>query len=157
MLNRIKTWMASGFSGSPSGTDDEDALPRHHIAAAALMVEAAHLDDAYGAGERETIRRVLIERFALEEEEADSLLAAAEAKQSESVQLYGFTRDIKDALSPEERVQVIEMLWEVAYADGELHDYEAHLVRRVAGLIYVNDRDRGEARKRVLARLGIED
>jgi uncharacterized tellurite resistance protein B-like protein len=45
------------------------------------------------------------------------------------------------------------MLWEVAYADGQLHDYEASLLRRIAGLIYVGDRESGEARKRVLARL----
>jgi uncharacterized tellurite resistance protein B-like protein len=50
---------------------------------------------------------------------------------------------------------VIEMLWEVAYADGRLHDYEASLLRRVTGLLYVSDRDSGEARKRVLARLGL--
>ena len=49
------------------------------------------------------------------------------------------------------------MLWEVAYADGVLHDYEANLMRRVGGLIYVTDRDRGDARRRVLERLGIED
>ena len=45
------------------------------------------------------------------------------------------------------------MLWEVAYADGVLHDYEANLLRRVGGLIYVNDRERGDARRRVLARI----
>ena len=48
------------------------------------------------------------------------------------------------------------MLWEVVYADGELHDYEASLLRRIAGLLYVPDRESGEARKRVLARLGVE-
>ena len=47
------------------------------------------------------------------------------------------------------------MLWEVAYADGALHDYEASLLRRVAGLLYVSDRDNGEARLRVMAKLGI--
>jgi uncharacterized tellurite resistance protein B-like protein len=50
-------------------------------------------------------------------------------------------------------VDLIEMVWEVAYADGELHDYEANLLRRLGGLLYVSDRERGEARKRVLARL----
>jgi len=50
---------------------------------------------------------------------------------------------------------VIEMLWEVAYADGQLHDYEANLLRRITGLLYVSDRESGEARKRVLARLGL--
>jgi uncharacterized tellurite resistance protein B-like protein len=48
------------------------------------------------------------------------------------------------------------MLWEVAYADGTLHDYEASLLRRITGLLYVSDRESGEARKRVLARLGLQ-
>ena len=58
-------------------------------------------------------------------------------------------------MDEEERIGVIEMLWEVAYADGELHDYEASLLRRVAGLLYVSDRANGEARLRVMAKLGI--
>ena len=69
---------------------------------------------------------------------------------------HGFTRAIKDGFSHAERVQLIEMMWEVAYADGALHDYEASLLRRVTGLLYVSDRESGEARKRVLARLGLQ-
>ena len=56
-------------------------------------------------------------------------------------------------LRPDEVSRVIEMAWEVAYADGELHDHEANLLRRLGGLLYVSDRERGDARKRVLARL----
>ena len=82
-------------------------------------------------------------------------MARAERTATESVAWQGFTRAIKDALPPEERIGVLEMLWEVVYADGRLHDYEASLLRRVAGLLYVSDRDSGEARLRVLARLGI--
>ena len=64
------------------------------------------------------------------------------------------TRVIKDNYSQQERVELIEMIWEVVYADGVRHDYEDSLLRRIAGLIYVSDRDRGNARKRVLERLG---
>ena len=59
-----------------------------------------------------------------------------------------------ERLDAAERIRVIEMLWEVAYADGVLTGDEDALVRRVAGLLYVSDRDRGEARRRVLKRLG---
>ncbi|MGF1454893.1 MAG: TerB family tellurite resistance protein [Alphaproteobacteria bacterium] len=127
------------------------------MAAAALLVEAAHLDAQYGDAERDTIRRVLTTRFSLSPSDADAIVSAGEDAQGQAVELYGFTKRIKDAMPPEERVAIIEMLWEVAYADGELHDYEAHLVRKVAGLIYVTDRDRGEARKRVVQRLGMAD
>ena len=77
----------------------------------------------------------------------------AVTEQSEASQLLGFTRAIKDRYSLEERIELIEMIWEVVYADGELHDYEANLLRRLGGLLYVSDRERGDARKRVLARL----
>ena len=59
---------------------------------------------------------------------------------------------MKDGFSHDERVRMIEMLWEVVLADDEIHDHEANLLRRVAGLIYVSDRESGDARKRVLDR-----
>ncbi len=156
MLNRIKTWFSRGYSAEDGANAEADGLSAYRMAAVALMVEAARMDDAYGEAERETIRRVLTERFELAPEEVETMLEAGEARQDQAVELYGFTRAIKEGLAAEERVTVIEMLWEVVYADGVVHDYEAHLLRRVAGLIYVSDRERAEARQRVLARLEIE-
>ena len=60
----------------------------------------------------------------------------------------------RQSFSPAERIDLMEMLWEVVYADGRLDEYEANLLRRIAGLIHVGDGDSGAARKRVLARLG---
>ena len=101
------------------------------------------------------IVRILKGSFHLDSEEADYLLSQAIETAGESNQLYGFTRTLKDRLDAEERIQIIEMLWQVAYADGVLHDFEASLMRRVCGLLYVNDRDGGLARQRVLQRLGL--
>ena len=67
-----------------------------------------------------------------------------ETAASESAELFHFTRIINERLSFEERVEIIEMLWEVAYADGVLDEYEDSLLRRVGGLIYVPDRERGD-------------
>jgi uncharacterized tellurite resistance protein B-like protein len=69
-----------------------------------------------------------------------------------SVQILRFTRAIKDRYSYAERVALIEMLWDVVYADGVSDALEAQLMRRIGGLLYVSDHDRGEARQRVLAR-----
>jgi uncharacterized tellurite resistance protein B-like protein len=71
------------------------------------------------------------------------------------VQLFGFARTINERLGRERRIELIEMLWEVAYADGVLDPLEDTLLRRIGGLIDVPDRERGAARLRVLARLGI--
>jgi uncharacterized tellurite resistance protein B-like protein len=71
-----------------------------------------------------------------------------------SQQLYEFTRAVNDRFTPEQRIEIMEMLWEVVYADGEVHDFEVSLLRRIGGLIYVSDRDRALARQRVVDRLG---
>jgi len=140
---------------APKGTGA--AVDRLQLAAAALLVEAARMDDEFGAEERAKIIDLIERRFALSAEESGALLQAASDKVEQSVEIFGFTREIKNAFSPEERVEMMEMLWEVAYADGELHSLEASLMRRLAGLLYVSDRDSGEARKRVLARRGLDD
>jgi uncharacterized tellurite resistance protein B-like protein len=126
------------------------------VAAAALLVEAAQMDADFDAVERTKILELVRARFELSEAEAQSLLELAGDKVANASQLYGFTRVVKDNFDHEERVELIEMLWEVVYADGTLHDLEASLMRRVAGLIYVPDRESGAARKRALSKLGLE-
>jgi uncharacterized tellurite resistance protein B-like protein len=96
--------------------------------------------------------RLLGKRLGIADPQA--LFVEAEEEAAASTDFYQVTRIIKDRLEPDERVSIIEMLWEVAYADGEVHDYEANLIRRVAGLLHVEDRDAGEARRRVLERMG---
>ena len=152
MINRIKALFADkGRSSGPEA--DHHSHDELQLAAAALLVEAATLDGHYGETEQSAIDQLLREKFALKDEEARSLHDLAVVEQSEANQLLGFTRTIKDRYSLEERIELIEMIWEVVYADGELHDYEANLLRRLGGLLYVSDRERGDARKRVLARL----
>ncbi len=154
MLDRIKDLIRewSGAEGvSPQG-EGRDEL---QVAVAALLVEAATMDSDFDADERATIARLLRARFGLEERDAQELVALAETHIADAAELYGFTRIVKDRFSHDERVEMMQMLWEVAYADGELHDYEANLMRRIAGLIFVSDRESGEARKRALAHLGL--
>ncbi|MEK9672529.1 MAG: TerB family tellurite resistance protein [Rhodospirillaceae bacterium] len=84
---------------------------------------------------------------------ATALLLAEAATLVGDLELFGMTGTSKQSLAPEHRVAIMEMLWEVVYADGQAHYFEASLARRVAGLLHVPDRDAGAARKRVLARL----
>ncbi|WP_176244866.1 TerB family tellurite resistance protein [Oceanibacterium hippocampi] len=148
--------MKSLFVGIESGESPRPTRDEKAFSAAALLVEAAAFDDRVDSEEMATIRAILTDRFALSPEEAGGLLEEARNLQATSNDLHGFTRRIKEHFPPEERIGIIEMLWEVAYADGELHDFEANLLRRVCGLIYVSDSQSGAARKRVLARLGLE-
>ena len=153
MLDRLKQLFQPEAAARAAGAHRFDEL---QLAAAALMVEAATMDSDFNADERERVGRLIQDRFALSAEEAADLVGEAEQKAAASIEWHGFTRAIKDGFDHDERVQLIEMMWEVVYADGELHDYEASLLRRVTGLLYVSDRESGEARKRVLARLGAQ-
>lgn len=155
MLERLRQLFSAG-TGEASGTA-RHSFEERQLAAAALLVEAASMDSDFDPSERAKIGQLLRDRFGLAAADADELVAEAERAAGESVQWQGFTRAVNDGFAPEDRIQVIEMLWEVAYADGQLHDYEASLLRRITGLLYVSDRESGEARKRVLARLGIAD
>lgn len=127
------------------------------LAVAALMVEAATLDGNFGAEERERVLGLLARSFRFDAAAAERLLAEAQGVAERSVQLVGMTRLVKDSFDHDQRVELLEMLWEVVYADGQLHDYEANLLRRLAGLLYVSDQEAGAARKRVLARMGLAD
>jgi uncharacterized tellurite resistance protein B-like protein len=157
MLNRIKS-MFEALDKPSKGADGDEAgqgFGEKELAACALLVEAAAMDGVIDAAEEATIRRIAARSFDLQAAEIDLLMAEATKAQDEANHLIRFTRTIKDRFDEDQRIELIEMLWEVAYADGVLHDYEANLLRRIGGLIYVPDRARGEARKRVLARLGI--
>jgi uncharacterized tellurite resistance protein B-like protein len=120
---------------------------------AALMVQVARVDDPLDAAERTVIRRLLADRFSLSVAETRELVAAAERAVEQSTQIFRFTDSVVRRVDVGDRVRIIEMLWEVAYVDGVLNPHEDQLVRRIAGLIHVTDRDRGLARQRVLKRL----
>jgi uncharacterized tellurite resistance protein B-like protein len=126
--------------------------PDLRLSVAVLLLEAARQDDTFDARERATIEALLTGRFGLSQAECAALMTAAEARAGQLTQLHGHTSQIAQAMSPDERIQLIEMLWDVAYADGVLDPEEDLLIRRIAGLIYVSDRDRVLARQRALAR-----
>lgn len=150
MISRLKTlFRDSGRGRQKDGDDDADL----HLAAAALLAEEALMDGHVDESELETIAALLMDQFSLTAEEAAELVAEGRRAAEQSGQLYAFTRVIKDHFSQDERVRMIEMLWQVALADGEVHYFESNMVRRVAGLLYVTDRESGEARKRVARRM----
>ena len=153
MIDRIKSLFAAlGDTGAVPAASGAAGVDDLHLAAAALLAEVALSDDSFDDSERDAIAGLVRARFGLSAIAAARLVDAAERAAGDSTHLLRFTRVIKDNFTPAERIGLIEMIWEVVYADGVVHDYEDSLLRRIAGLIYVSDRDRGEARKRALAR-----
>lgn len=113
---------------------DEHSLPR---AAAALMIEMALTDAGGEEAEAEIIHRAMGEAFHLEPEELDELMDQARRLQADTVSMHQFTHQLRTGMQPEERAELVEWMWRVAYADGRLDRHEEHLVRRVADLLGV--------------------
>src|SRR5215472_9373283 len=122
------------------------------FALAVLLIEVARSDDKVEVREQSLIERALARRFGLQPGEVTRLITAAEEGAIRAADLFHFTQVVVENFTEEERVGVIEMLWDVAYSDNLLTGDEDALIRRVAGLIYVSDRDRAEARQRVMQR-----
>ena len=120
------------------------------------MTRAAWLDGTLDEVEERALRDLMMKRFEISPEEADEILKAAADDLDTSNDLYRYTKDLRDNFDADERLKLIEMIWEVVYADGVLHDFEATLMRRLAGLLYVDDRDSGEAKKRAMHKLGLQ-
>jgi uncharacterized tellurite resistance protein B-like protein len=154
MLEKLRTFFMD--RGGAPGDGQTHSVDELQLAAAALLVEAACMDHDFGSEERATIERLLAERFAMPADEAAKLVQMAEEEVARSVEVFSFVRTVKNRFSHEERIEMLEMLWEVVYADGELHDYEANLLRRLTALIHVTDQEGGAARKRALAKLGLD-
>ena len=149
MLDRLS---AIFHSKNKTDLENRDKLDMQ-VAATALLVEAACMDDKFDDSERFVISNLVRRRFNLCEPDCKILIAEAESAVADSTQLYGFTREVNDRFTLEQRVELMEMLWEVVYADGEAHDFEVALLRRIGGLMYVSDHDRASARQRVVRRL----
>lgn len=148
MIGRVLDFLTGQAAPAPTaGADDLQ------IAVAALLIEAARMDDNFNLEERRAIEHVLTERFDLTAEELRELFIAAERAVRGSTQFFPFTQQIVKNISHEERGHILEMMWQVAYADGVLDPHEDMLLRRIAGLIHVNDRERGLARQRALEKL----
>ncbi|QYX58633.1 TerB family tellurite resistance protein [Roseovarius sp. SCSIO 43702] len=130
-----------------------DPKPLSHddarLALGALLVRVARTDGSYDAEEKRRITRILATRYNLDEAGAEALKSDAEALEAEAPDTVRFTRAIKDAVPYDDRIAVIEALWKVVLADGVRDDEENALLRLVASLLGVNDRDSNIARKRV--------
>ena len=140
--------------GDKSGRRDEPPAMDERLATAALLVHTIAVDGEIKPREKQALHDALTHRFGLTRSEADDLIARARERDNEAVDLYGFTSVLKRSLEPEGRERVIEMMWEIVYADGGVHEFEDNMVWRVAELLGVSSRDRIRLRKRIEARAG---
>lgn len=147
MLDKLFARFRSDAAPEP----DEGANLRRAVAA--LLVEAARGDEEYTDQERTLIDEMLSGQFSLSPEAAATLRAEAEDMQAAANDLYGFSRVVKAELSREDKLKLIEDMWVIALSDEERAPYEEMIIRRLIGLIHLEDTDSTSARRRAEERL----
>ena len=148
MINTIKQFFVKNIKSSP---DSPEKVSEHslQLATAALLIEMMRADAKIGDDERKAITGSIRLKFEISEEESDTLLKLAEGEIQNSTGYYEFTSLINKGFTYEQKVKVVEHLWEVAFSDADLDKHEEHMVRKIAGLIHVSHKDFIDSKLRV--------
>lgn len=137
MLKTIQDYFQNQFAVTDS-THTEHQL---QLATAALLIEMTRADHRRDEAEMLAVQRTLKRVFSIDDTSLNKLLELAEAEAADMTSYYEFSSLIKNGFEYQERVKVIEMLWEVAYADDTIDKYEEHMIRKIAGLLYIKRED----------------
>ena len=144
MIGRLKAL----FSSEELDASSEQILDEKTVACAALLVEAAMVDGNFSDEERQIITALVEDRFLDDPALSEVLISTAEAKARRSVELYSVTKIISQSFSYDERMDILQSIWEVVLSDGRVDDFEDQLMRRLSGLIHISDRDRAFTRQK---------
>ena len=126
----------------------------YRLAAAALLVHTAAIDGNISDVERDKLHALVKQQFELDEATTDELVAEATEAEHEAIDLYHFTSLLNRALNEEGRRHIVEMMWEIVYADGRATEFESNLLWRAADLLGISSRERIELGQRVASRRG---
>jgi uncharacterized tellurite resistance protein B-like protein len=151
MLDGLRQFIADVVSpeAPPSRAfDDND----YRLAATALLVHVISLDGEPSATEQRKLHSLIESRFNLDPGTADRLIASATRVEGDAVDLYHFTSVIMRQVDDAGRLKIVEMMWEIAYADGAVSEFEDNVVWRAADLLGISSRDRIELKHQVAAR-----
>jgi uncharacterized tellurite resistance protein B-like protein len=149
-FKRLLSELAVGEKETPRFEDND-----YRLAAAALLIHAAAIDGGMSGAERDKVKGVVMLRFGLDATEAGELMTAATAAEQDAVDLYRFTSLLNRALDEAGRHHVIEMMWQIAHADGRVSEFEDNLIWRAADLLHVPSQARVALRQRVADQLSI--
>ena len=134
MIDAIRQFFAEKLEANDSGVHPDHEL---RLAASALLFEAALSDYDLSNGESALIQTLVREQFKLTTEESAQLHSLAESQAREAIDLHGFTSLINQTWSSEQRIALVEKMWQVVYADGRLDDHELHLMRKIQRLLHI--------------------
>lgn len=147
MFERFRTFL-DGLTGPTTRIQHGD--PR--VAVIALCFQVMEADGRILASERRKMRKVIKQHYNLDDASLSALIEAGETAESEAIDFYQFTAEIKRHLSEEQRIELVGMLWDIVYADGDRSEMEDHVIWRIADLLGVSGRDRVLMRQEAAAR-----
>jgi uncharacterized tellurite resistance protein B-like protein len=124
----------------------------YRLAATALLIHVVSIDGEPSPVEKRKLHSLIESRFGLDPGTADQLIASATLIEGEAVDLYHFTSVIMRSVDEAGRLRIVEMMWELVYADGQVSEFEDNVVWRAADLLAVSSRDRLDLKHRVAAR-----
>ncbi len=153
MIKGIKKFFEDHLdTQSTAAADDVDH--RLRLATAALLIEMTRADDEIKDAERDSVTHAVQTNFELSDSETEELVALAEQEASQAVCYHEFTSLINNEYSNEQKLKIVELMWQVAFADEEMDKHEEALVRKIAELLYVPHKDFIAAKHRVRQRIG---
>ena len=121
-----------------------------NLATCALLLELANIDGEFSKHERENITNIFKTKYALPEEEINELIESSEAELEKSIDLWQFTNCINQNYTIEDKLKVIEIIWEVAYSDGRLEQHEDYLAHKLATLLRLSHKQLIDAKLKIL-------
>ena len=147
MFESFRNFISEFVDGEkhPSQFGEDD----YRLAAAAMLVHAAAIDGDMSQSENDKLHAVIKQRFNLDEAATEELIEKATAAEHEAVDLYHFTHQLNRSLDEEGRARIVEMMWEIVYADGQRDELEDNLIWRAADLLGVSAHERIALRRRV--------
>ena len=151
MLDGLRQFIADVVSPAAHGNRSFDDTG-FRLAATALLIHVISLDGEPSDVEKRKLHGLLESHFALDPGTADQLIASATLVEGEAVDLYHFTSVIMRSVDDAGRLRIVEMMWELVFADGEVSEFEDNVVWRAADLLAVSSRDRLELKHQVAAR-----
>ena len=151
MLGKLKTLFANEFKDAMS-SGNANQPHRLHIATCAILLEMAKIDGEFSDSERQNIISILKKNYHLADDEVSALIEASEEELEKSIDLWHFTNKINENYSPEEKMHIIETVWQVAFADGRLDQHEDYLMHKLAELLNIPHKHLIDAKLRVLQR-----
>ncbi len=137
MLKTLKELFDALATPAPGGAAQAHDEHQLQLATAVLLVEVMRADHELGAAERDAVLAVLASRFALAADETERLVELAHANVRSSTDYFAWTSRINDAFEMAEKIHIVELMWQVAYADGRLDSHEQHVMWRLADLLHV--------------------